>query len=65
MHVIIIITIFVPTTVVIIIIIIIIIIIVYIVFAHVFKLVKVANYVLNKSHASLHYLNIFINFCFT
>ena len=59
MHVIIIITIFVPTTVVIIII------IVYIVFAHVFKLVKVANYVLNKSHASLHYLNIFINFCFT
>ena len=62
MHVIIIITIFVPTTVVIIIIIII---IVYIVFAHVFKLVKVANYVLNKSHASLHYLNIFINFCFT
>ena len=62
MHVIIIITIFVPTTVVIIIIIII---IVYIVFAHVFKLVKVGNYVLNKSHASLHYLNIFINFCFT
>ena len=59
MHVIIIITIFVPTTVVIIII------IVYIVFAHVFKLVKVGNYVLNKSHASLHYLNIFINFCFT
>ena len=59
MHVIILITIFVPTTVVIIII------IVYIVFAHVFKLVKVANYVLNKSHASLHYLNIFINFCFT
>ena len=62
MHVIIIITIFVPTTVVIIIIIII---IVYIVFAHVFKLVKVANYVLNKIHASLHYLNIYINFCFT
>ena len=62
MHVIIIITIFVPTTVVIIIIIII---IVYIVFAHVFKLVKVANYVLMKSDARLHYLNIFIYFCFT